>query len=138
MLAPPNHESIQWSSFPPRPIDYDDWTSYANLAQEVVLAIAYFFPSESQAWHGGRMVEELLGMMIGRKVAQYAWEGEEQTDWIKEESVRSCGIELIQVEVGEWPAPEPADTISRLTFSHGKLYLIVADDSASKFGKYNV
>ena len=90
LLAPPNHEStIQWSSYPPAEGDYDDWTQYANLAQEVVLAIAYFFPAECEAWNGGRMVEELLGMMIGRKVAQFAWEGEEQTDWIKEDSV-SC------------------------------------------------
>ena len=110
MLAPPNHSGLQWSLFPPpsAEIDYDDFTQYANLAQEIALAIAYFFPEDVQQWNQGRMVEEILGMMIGRKVAQFAWEGEEQSDWIKEESV----------EVGEWPAPEPADSLSRLTFSH--------------------
>lgn len=109
LLAPPNHGDVQWSSYGATETDYDDWTQYANLAQEIVLAIAYFFPDDAEAWGQGRLVAELLGMMIGRKVAQFVYEGEEQTDWLREESV----------EVGEWPAPEPADTLSRLTFSRG-------------------
>ncbi|KAI9637514.1 armadillo-type protein [Dioszegia hungarica] len=110
LIAPPKFKDHAWTAYPlPQTAEDggEEWLEYANPAQEILLAFANAYPSAVRDWDAGRLVQDLVPMFVGRLAAELVWEGEDQSDWLKEEDV----------EIGEYEASSPQDGIQRLAFS---------------------
>jgi hypothetical protein len=92
LISPPKYKEHAWSTYSP-PMenmpDGEEWIEYANPAQEILLAFANAFPSIVRDWDAGRLVQDLVPILVGRLVAELVWEGDDQSDWLKEEDVSS-------------------------------------------------
>lgn len=90
ILSPPKYKEHAWSTWS-KPMDEmpdgEDWLEYANPAQEILLAFSHAYPSIVRDWDAGRLVVDLVPILVGRLVAELVWEGEDQTDWLKEDDV---------------------------------------------------
>lgn len=90
LLSPPEYKEHSWSNYNPHPEDIpegEDWLEYANPAQEILLAFANAYPSILRDWDGGRLVQSMVPILLGRLVAELIWEEDENGDWLKVEDV---------------------------------------------------
>lgn len=92
LLVPPKYKDHSWHPSSPAMDDVgdgQDWIDYANPAQEILFAFASAYPAVVRSWDDGRLVRGFVPMLVGRLVAELIWEGDDQSDWLKEEDV-SC------------------------------------------------